>query len=396
MKRRSSINERFAAGKPFHCHSRFANGSGSRRFGTVLKSKSARWLVNGLLALVGIAISLLAAEGFLHATGAGITIEHRHEKFEIRLDPRILYRVKPHSREDINRYGYRDRDFSKKRAVDGPKRILFLGDSFVMGLNVSPEQTWPKALEQVLGSDFEVMNLGVAGYGPDQSLTQLEDEALEFDPDVVVLGIFAANDFADIKKNRIYSIDADGKLVRNPSNPVTEVVSSFLLVQRFQTLFGNGPLDEEQQREIYKTLFRDTYDIMKHPSNRFSQEKIALMRAVLHDFASILAERKIPFLVALAPLACTIDETPWCVNQALEHRGRFVNEDIVANLCDEIGIRYVHLGADLLEFALAGEKLYSGDQHFTPLGSQRAARLVANALQLHYPDSFPNHTAEKP
>ncbi len=361
----------------------------------MLKSKSARWLVNGLLALVGIAISLLAAEGFLRATGAGIAIEHRREKFEIRLDPRILYRVKPHSREDMNRYGYRDRDFSKKRAVDGPKRILFLGDSFVMGLNVSPEQTWPKALEQVLGSDFEVMNLGVVGYGPDQSLTQLEDEALDFDPDVVVLGVFAANDFADIKKNRIYSIDADGKLVRNPSNPVTEVVSPFLLVQRFQTLFGNGPLDEEQQREIHMTLFRDTYDVMRNPSSSFSQEKIGLMRAVLHNFASILAERKIPLLVALAPLACTIDE-PWCVDQAIEHRGRFINEDIVADLCEEVGIRYVHLGPDFLDFALSGEKLYGGDQHFTALGNLQAARLVANALQLHYPDSFPNHTAEEP
>jgi hypothetical protein len=346
--------------------------------------------------LAGITISLIAAEAFLRATGDGVTIEHRHEKFEIRLDPRILYRVKPHSRHDMNQYGYRDRDFSKKRMPDGPIRVLFLGDSFVMGLNVSPEQTWPKALEQVLGSGFEVMNLGVAGYGPDQSLTQLEDEALAFDPDAVVLGIFAANDFADIKKNRIYSVDTDGKLVRNLSNPVSEVVSPFLLVQRFQTLFGNGPLNEEQQREIYTTLFRDTYDVMKNPSNSFSQKKIALMRAVLHEFASILAEREIPFLVALAPLACTIDETPWCVNQALEHRGRFINEDIVANLCDELGIRYVHLGPDLLDFALAGEKLYSGDQHFTSLGSQRAARLVANALQLHYPDSFPSHTAEEP
>jgi hypothetical protein len=360
----------------------------------VLKSKSARWLVNGLLALVGIAISLLAAEGFLRATSAGITIEHRHEKFEIRLDPRILYRVKPHSREDINRYGYRDRDFSKKRTADGPMRTLFLGDSFVMGLNVSPEQTWPKVLEQILGSGFEVMNLGVVGYGPDQSLTQLEDQALAFDPDAVVLSIFAANDFNDIKKNGIYSTDADGKLVRNPSNPVTEVVSRSLLVQRFQTFFGDGPLDEEQQRKLYITLFNDAYYVMTDPSNAFSKKRIAPMRAVLLEFASILAKREIPFLVAIAPMACTIDESPWCVNQALEYRGRFLNEDIVANLCEEVGIRYVHLGPDLLDHALSGEKLYSPDQHFSALGNLQAARLVADALQLHYPDSFPGRPRE--
>lgn len=362
----------------------------------MLRSRSARWLANGLLALAGIAISLLAAEGFLRATGDGVTIEHRHEKFAIRLDPRILYRVKPHSREDINRYGHRDRDFSKKRTANGPMRILFLGDSFVMGLNVSPEQTWPKALEQILGSGYEVMNLGVVGYGPDQSLTQLEDQALAFDPDVVVLGIFAANDFNDIKKNGIYSVDTDGKLVRNPSNPVAEVVSRSLLVQRFQTLFRNGPLDEEQQREIYKTLFSDAYYVMKDPSNSFSQKRIAPMRAVLLEFASILAEREIAFLVAIAPMACTIDESSWCVNQFLEYRGRFLNEDIVADLCEKAGIRYVHLGPDLLNLALSGEKLYSGDQHFTALGNLQAARLVKDALQLHYPDSFPGRPAGEP
>lgn len=354
----------------------------------MLRRAAARWLANGLLIVAGISVSLLAGEAFLRVTGSGVTIEHRQQKFKIRLDPRILYRVVPHSREDINRYGYRDREFSKNHPTGPTKRILFLGDSFVMGLNVSPEQTWPKALEQLLGNGFEVLNLGIAGYGPDQSLTELQDQALAFNPDIVVLGIFAANDFNDLVKNRIYSVNSDGKLVRNPSNPVSEALSPSLLVQRFQTLFGNGPLDQDQQQQIYKTLFRDTYDVMTNSSTPNNRKKIELMRAVLAEFSSTLTALKIPLLVAIAPLSCTIDVTPWCVDQALDQRGRFVNEDIVAEICQSVGIRYVHLGPRFLDLSRSGEKLYGGDQHFSARGNLEAARIVKEALQSNYPGSF--------
>jgi hypothetical protein len=175
---------------------------------------------------------------------------------------------------------------------------------------------------------------------------------------------------------------------------VIEAVSPSLLVQRFQTLLGTGPLNEEQQREIYQTLFRDTYDVMKNPSAPFNRDKIELMRAVLLEFASILAAREIPFLVAIAPLMCTIDENPWCVDQNLEHRGQFVNEDIAAELCEEAGIRHVQLGPKFLELALNGEKLYGVDQHFSARGNLQAAQLVKDALQSYYPDFFPSRPTE--
>lgn len=343
-----------------------------------------------------VAIPLLAAEGFLRLTGDGVTLADSKHKFEIRLDPRILYRVIPHSSADMNRYGFRDREFPKKRAADGPVRILFLGDSFVMGLNVPSKRTWPKALEKTLGSGFEVMNLGVVGYGPDQSLTQLEDQALDFDPDVVVLSIFAANDFNDLAKNELFSVDPTGKLVRNSSNPVIDAVSRVLLVQRLQTLLWDGPLDEKQQQEMHKTLFRDTYDLLNKPSTPASLKKIELMRAVLLEFASILKKREVPFLVAIAPVECSVHQTPWCIRRNGGLPGQFVNEDIVADLCEEAEIHSVHLGPDFLDLAASGKNLYSGDQHFSARGNRQAARLVKEALQSHFPDRFPSHPDASP
>jgi hypothetical protein len=72
-----------------------------------------------------------------------------------------------------------------------------------------------------------------------------------------------------------------------------------------------------------------------------------------------------------------------------------VNEDIVADLCEEVGIHYVHLGPDFLDLVVNGEKLFSKDQHFTSRGNWQAARLVKEALQLHYPDQFPSRPTKK-
>ena len=47
------------------------------------------------------------------------------------LDEDVLHKIKPNSNKDINNYGFRGMDFSKSR--NDKKRILVLGDSFMMG-----------------------------------------------------------------------------------------------------------------------------------------------------------------------------------------------------------------------------------------------------------------------
>jgi len=44
---------------------------------------------------------------------------------------------------------------------------------------------------------FEVVNLAVDGYGPDQALLKLEREGLGYLPDVVIMNVCLENDFAD-------------------------------------------------------------------------------------------------------------------------------------------------------------------------------------------------------
>lgn len=68
-------------------------------------------------------------------------------------------------------------------------RIALVGDSFTFGLEVRYEQTWGHQLEQALGTDYQVLNFGVDGYGTDQAYLRYRRDVVRWHPDVVILGL---------------------------------------------------------------------------------------------------------------------------------------------------------------------------------------------------------------
>src|SRR5690606_14763975 len=86
----------------------------------------------------------------------------------------------------------------------GPKppderRVVVLGDSIVFAVQVEHHETFCERLEAHLntrgdGRRYRVLNAGVQGYGPIESLRFLERIAAEFEPDLVLFVSFVAND----------------------------------------------------------------------------------------------------------------------------------------------------------------------------------------------------------
>ena len=66
------------------------------------------------------------------------------------------------------------------------KRILAIGDSFTFGDDIDDDETYPAMLQSLLGPQYEVLNMGIHGYGHDQSLLKLEQEGLKFKPDIII------------------------------------------------------------------------------------------------------------------------------------------------------------------------------------------------------------------
>ncbi len=99
----------------------------------------------------------------------------------------------------LNSAGFRGADFSTNKDAN-TIRIITLGDSWTLGHNVNLDDSYPKRLAQLLrqeipGKNLEVLNLGMFAYSSHEGLKLLQREALNFQPDIVLIG-FAMNDSA--------------------------------------------------------------------------------------------------------------------------------------------------------------------------------------------------------
>jgi lysophospholipase L1-like esterase len=92
-----------------------------------------------------------------------------------------------------------------------PRRatIVAIGDSQTEGNGVAREHAWPQRLAQILNVD--IYQLAFGGYGPGEYRVLLDD-ALSLDPELILVGIYAGNDFADAY-NWVYVDGRDPDLV---------------------------------------------------------------------------------------------------------------------------------------------------------------------------------------
>jgi lysophospholipase L1-like esterase len=101
----------------------------------------------------------------------------------------------------INEAGVRDLPIGPK--APNERRIVILGDSIVMAVQVSLDQTFVKQLERQLNARatppirYRVINAGVQGYGPVEELLFYQRVAAAFQPDLVIQTLFVANDASD-------------------------------------------------------------------------------------------------------------------------------------------------------------------------------------------------------
>src|SRR6185436_10030947 len=99
------------------------------------------------------------------------------------------------------------------------RRVVVYGDSFVAAefspVSRSFVSRLGARLAEAAGQQVEAVNAGVVGYGPDQEALRIEDEIIPLAPDLIVVGLFAGNDFGDLMRNKLFRLDDQGRLVAN-------------------------------------------------------------------------------------------------------------------------------------------------------------------------------------
>jgi hypothetical protein len=97
-----------------------------------------------------------------------------------------------------NRHGFRDEELPPAKG-NGELRMLCLGDSFVEGVGVEVEDRFCDVAERELarrrGGPVVAINAGQMATGPSEYFHNLVDFGVALEPDLVIVAIFAGNDF---------------------------------------------------------------------------------------------------------------------------------------------------------------------------------------------------------
>lgn len=152
-------------------------------------------------------------------------------------DSDYVFAFRPHSTIDytsdefsqvstFNSQGFKDYEYDYVRKPAGTFRILVLGDSFAVGLEVPQDKTLPKQLEQKLRAQFpnkniEVLSVATNGWSTEQELLFLEKKALAYQPDLVILAYFVGNDQIDNAARGLFTYDGK-QLAVNRDRPLAQ------------------------------------------------------------------------------------------------------------------------------------------------------------------------------
>lgn len=180
-------------------------------------------LFTSIAIVSGLALVLTAVEaGFtFFASCAPSGIAH-DELLGWRLTKKQLWRYKSIGPEGLdvqantNSAGLRDSEHSRTKQP-GKSRIIFLGDSYTVGLEYPTDkiftQRFAGALNQAKAPTelFDVMNVAVPAWATDQQYLYLKSEGMKYQPDYVVLMI-APNDIRESYAKRFFALK-NNKLV---------------------------------------------------------------------------------------------------------------------------------------------------------------------------------------
>lgn len=104
----------------------------------------------------------------------------------------------PHSKIVTDPFGFRNSRKTTKEKPPNTIRIIFVGDSFVVGMRTDQSQTIGALLEKALEGSIKDRNVEVLIAGqdnPERTAAYVENFALDFKPDLILMGLTLGNDF---------------------------------------------------------------------------------------------------------------------------------------------------------------------------------------------------------
>lgn len=283
-----------------------------------------------------------------------------------------------------NSQGMRDyREYSVAKP-EGACRVAIFGDSFFMGYEVTLEDSYAGRLEIDLnegGKPCEVLNFAVSGFGTAESLITLQEKALAFDPDYVVLE-WHHTDPKDNLRSGLFRLNQDGVLEPTGRDylPGVKVRERLMAFGIYRWAIENSHLYNIAREKIAGSI----KDLINEIRNFSFRKKVATdiedivepQKTYSVDINVSLVNRFCE-LVRLNDAVCIISDMP-SQNFRDEIESSFDFIDV-----SKIDADAVLSPVDLFEQAWnEGNHLfrYQGHNHFNELGYQLAASVVSEYI----------------
>jgi lysophospholipase L1-like esterase len=364
------------------------------RLGVLFKS---RWFVIATI----VACQFVAFEVALRLAGGSEAAPEFQRLFVN--DPRIGHRLRPGAQTrfrtteyettiSINGQGIRDEELGPK--APNERRILVLGDSLVMAVQVEASQTFCRILQDRLNAThpdgairYRVINAGVQGYGPVEKYLFYKYVARAFDPDVVLIGLYPGNDVTQARASayRLAGASADGPAAA----PIEEAASAWvrrivrrsmvlqIVRRRVLTLVGHVG----QTPEVYPPLRA----YLQQPPPEVD-EGLSLIRECVSRIWAAASAQHAKTAVVLFPARFQVDDEDYRYQQTgVVKAGQTLLRDGATErfktTLSGLNLPTLDTLPALREASRGGDVYFTDTAHFTPRGHQAIADALGVFLE---------------
>ena len=280
----------------------------------------------------------------------------------------------------VSQAGTRGPELTDK--LPGELRLISVGDSMTLALQVSEEQTFQARIAAALSTPsrpVEIVNGGVDSHGTQASTRQARRLVEELDGDGILLTFFLGNDLVDNQRRPTRG----GTMPRQPTvSPLARV--SFLWTYVEVLRAARRAAADPGVTSRYRA------ELSAFTAAGPSAEALRSTRKALRELGELGEELGVPVWVALAPPAFAVHVERAPATMALAELDEAVLDlgGPGRAVADEVpdGVEVVDLGPPLL--AAADAPLYfTFDGHWTPAGHQVVGQALADFLEPRLPPS---------
>jgi len=309
----------------------------------------------------------------------------------------------------VSSLGLRDREYGRK--ANDEYRILMLGDSFTFGYGLEPDQTISWCLQERLREQhwpkrMVVINGGVGGYTPGQSLSLLRELAPRLQPNLVILQLLLSNDIAETLTLARKHLKAHNETATQARMLMTfhqgPLLRAHQWLYSYSAAYRAFWLAEVPPYELIRALRHlRFYNAENLPRVEPSEDRpsslepslihwypelaqgAAMLAADIREMHVFCLENDIDLVGFAVPAAQAV--SPYWWKDTLGEKAEFyecgkdaaIGEEMLA----ESGIPYVPIMTPMCECAYVEFLYFPYDMHFTPLGADLVADELAKYLR---------------